>query len=943
MNGKVVPGPELKGAETVETMLVGAVVCVLTAVNPEFIEPEAAIDQIVAQEIHQSGGFKTGACKWRVWILYSSWKFYMQNSKPLGSPQRWEGSSATTLWREDKYGDLSSNDFTGQLPAALAKLTNLANVRIRDNNFTGKIPNFISQWKQIRKLHIQGCSFEGPLPSSISFLTKLEDLRISDLKGEASTIPSLEQMIRLDILILRNCLIYGTIPNYFGDFMLLTTLDLSFNNLTGGIPSSFSKLEAEHVYLTKNNLTGPVPAWVYSSTKDVDISCNHFTWDPSGPRICEQEKINVVESYSSSSTDKQYNIQPCLRKDFPCIKSDVKKIYSLRINCGGKEVYINNTKYESDTEKKGASPYYNAGNWAFSSTGNFLDDDRDSDIYILSNTSSLHNTSTFDTDLYTTARTTAISLTYYGLCLINGNYTVMLHFAEIVFTQYNSFNTLGRRVFDVYVQGELKLKDFNIENEAGGVGMTVIKRFTVNVKNNTLKIQLYWAGKGTTNIPKKGTYGPIISAISIDPDFEPPKDEKKMEVGLIVGTVGGGLFFVLLIIVILWRKGYIMGKKTEERGKTFNFDSNDRNIFCLAELRGIDLQTGIFTLRQIKAATKNFDPSNKLGEGGFGVVYKGLLSDGTIIAVKQLSSKSKQGAREFVNEIGMMSAIRHPNLVRLYGCCVEENQMSLIYEYMENNCLSRALLGTDKVLKAKLTWNVRLSICIGIARGLAYLHEESHMRIIHRDVKASNVLLDENFNAKISDFGLAKLNDDANTHINTRVVGTMGYMAPEYAMRGHLTTKADVYSFGILALEIVSGISCNKSFSYETEECLYLFDWVWLLHEKETLLELVDPDLGSEYSSEEALTIIQVALLCTKGSFRRPTMSQTLNVLEGRTNIQDLEKELLSSTMHHPDNKPLIKQLWPDYSEIRPTRGEPHTESFITESFVTESFITESS
>ncbi|KAF5757332.1 putative Malectin domain-containing protein [Helianthus annuus] len=134
------------------------------------------------------------------------------------------------------------------------------------------------------------------------------------------------------------------------------------------------------------------------------------------------------------------------------MSSFASEIYSLRINCGGKEVYINNTKYESDTEKKGASPYYNAGNWAFSSTGNFLDDDRDSDIYILSNTSSLHNTSTFDTDLYTTARTTAISLTYYGLCLINGNYTVMLHFAEIVFTQYNSFNTLGRRVFDVYVQ-----------------------------------------------------------------------------------------------------------------------------------------------------------------------------------------------------------------------------------------------------------------------------------------------------------------------------------------------------------------------------------------------------------------------------------------------------------------------------------------------------------
>ncbi|KAJ0435649.1 putative Malectin domain-containing protein [Helianthus annuus] len=135
------------------------------------------------------------------------------------------------------------------------------------------------------------------------------------------------------------------------------------------------------------------------------------------------------------------------------MSSFASEIYSLHINCGGEAVKINNTiNFESDTEKKGASPYYNAGNWAFSSTGNFVDDDRDSDLYILSNTSSLHNISTFDTKLYTTARTTAISLTYYGLCLLNGNYTVILHFAEIVFTQYNSFNSLGRRVFDVYVQ-----------------------------------------------------------------------------------------------------------------------------------------------------------------------------------------------------------------------------------------------------------------------------------------------------------------------------------------------------------------------------------------------------------------------------------------------------------------------------------------------------------
>ncbi|KAI7756085.1 hypothetical protein M8C21_031870, partial [Ambrosia artemisiifolia] len=396
--------------------------------------------------------------------------------------------------------------------------------------------------------------------------------------------------------------------------------------------------------------------------------------------------------------------------------------------------------------------------------------------------------------------------------------------------------------------GELKLKDFNIVKEAGGTGRAVIKSYTIKVTNSG----------------------------------------KKIGVGLIVGTVCGGLFLISLTIVILWRKGYIMGKKVADRG--------------------IDLQTGIFTLRQIKRATNNFDPSNKLGEGGFGSVYKGLLSDGTIIAVKQLSSKSKQGAREFVNEIGLISALRHQNLVRLYGCCVEGNQMSLIYEYMENKCLSSALIETDKVSKAKLTWPVRLSICIGIARGLVYLHEESHMRIIHRDIKASNVLLDENFNSKISDFGLAKLNDDGNTHIGTRIVGTMGYMAPEYAMHGHLTPKVDVYSFGIVALEI----AC-------------------LLREKGTLLKLVDPDLGSEYSSEDALTVINVALLCTQGSpYFRPTMSQTLSILEGRTNIQDLMKDLQFSNAD-PDNRPLRKQLWPDYSETHPMSAELQTESFVTD------------
>ncbi|XP_076893713.1 putative LRR receptor-like serine/threonine-protein kinase At1g07650 [Bidens hawaiensis] len=414
--------------------------------------------------------------------------------------------------------DLSSNNFYGELPVTLSKLTKLTDVRISDNNFGGKIPNFISQWTQIGKLHIQGCMFEGPIPSSISALTQLKDLRISDLIGGASTFPPLDKMEQLNTLVLRNCFIHGPIPSYVGNLRSLHTLDPSFNNLTGNIPSSFLLLDnAHYIYLTENNLTGRIPPWAMINTEILDVSYNNLTYDAFGPKSCDRWPINVVESYSSS-TNQQYDIHPCLMKDFPCNKPNEHKVHSLHINCGGEEVNINNTIiYKADTERIGASSYYNDGNWAFSSTGNFLDGDRRSDAYILSNTSDLHNIPTSDTELYTTARTAAISLTYYGLCLANGNYNVTLHFAEIVFTQYKSLDSLGKRVFNVYVQGELKLKNFDIANAAGGTGIAVEKSFKINVKNNTLKIQLYWAGKGTTGIPFRGSYGPIISAISVKP------------------------------------------------------------------------------------------------------------------------------------------------------------------------------------------------------------------------------------------------------------------------------------------------------------------------------------------------------------------------------------------------------------------------------------------
>ncbi|OEL38841.1 putative LRR receptor-like serine/threonine-protein kinase [Dichanthelium oligosanthes] len=737
---------------------------------------------------------------------------------------------------------LSSNEFTGPLPAALSLLTNLTDLRISSNNLSGRLPDFWVNLTKLEKLQIEGSLLDGPIPPSLSKLTNLDDLRISDLRGSGSAFPDLSGMPSLTKLVLRNCSISGNIPSYIGTWTTLKHLDLSFNKLSGQIPASFANMgRVNYIYLTGNSLTGNIPGWLLRRNKIAN------------------------------------SVQPCLKRNFPCVTSNGQYRFSLHINCGDKEATIDGIKYEADTTPQGASLLYVSpgSNWAFSSTGNFMDDNITDDNYIATSASKL---SMPNSELYTKARLSPLSLTYYGLCMFSGAYTVKLHFAEIVFTNDSTYCSLGKRKFNVFIQGRMVLEDFDIKQSAGVVGKPVIKTFQTYVTNHTLEIQFYWAGRGTTSIPYRGSYGPLISAISVTPNFhpllsvEPPEtgSNKKTSRASISDALVIGIPIIAIVTVLIVSIYCIKQRRKSSMHK---------------DLRALDLQIGSFTLRQIKAATRNFDPANKIGEGGFGSVYKGLLSDGTVIAVKQLSSRSKQGNREFVNEIGMISALQHPNLVKLYGCCTEGNQLLLVYEYMENNCLARALFVEQ--YRLRLDWATRHNICLGIARGLAYLHEESTIRIVHRDIKASNILLDKDLKAKISDFGLAKLNEDDHTHISTRIAGTIGYMAPEYAMRGYLTDKADVYSFGVVALEIVSGKS-NTSYRPK-EDFVYLLDWACVLHERGSLLELVDSDLGSNYSTEEALLMLNVALLCTTAApTLRPKMSEVVSLLEGHTPLQPL-------------------------------------------------------
>ncbi|XP_074589905.1 G-type lectin S-receptor-like serine/threonine-protein kinase At4g27290 [Curcuma longa] len=288
-----------------------------------------------------------------------------------------------------------------------------------------------------------------------------------------------------------------------------------------------------------------------------------------------------------------------------------------------------------------------------------------------------------------------------------------------------------------------------------------------------------------------------------------------------------------------------------------------------------------YDLRTIKAATNDFSEGNKLGEGGFGVVYKGQLDDRQKIAVKKLSRYSSQGPNEFQNELSVIAKLQHRNLVRLLGYCIEGDERLMILEYMENKSLDAFIY--DKAKSSLLNWQRRFDIIIGIARGLLYLHQDSRLRVIHRDLKPSNILLDKDMNPKISDFGIARIFEGNNAleDATTRPVGTFGYMAPEYLLHGVFSFKSDVFSFGVIVLEIISGKK-NRVFSQtcQTDTNLNLLGYVNKLWQEERSLEIVDETLNQSYPTEEVLRCIHMSLLCVQdNSNDRPTMTEVMAML----------------------------------------------------------------
>ncbi|XP_010417134.1 PREDICTED: probable LRR receptor-like serine/threonine-protein kinase At2g23950 isoform X2 [Camelina sativa] len=333
-------------------------------------------------------------------------------------------------------------------------------------------------------------------------------------------------------------------------------------------------------------------------------------------------------------------------------------------------------------------------------------------------------------------------------------------------------------------------------------------------------------------------------------------------------ALGVSLGFAVSVILSL---GFIWYRKKQRRLMMLRIsDKQEEGLLGLGNLRS-------FTFRELHVATDGFSSKSILGAGGFGNVYRGKLGDGTVVAVKRLKDvNGTSGNSQFRTELEMISLAVHRNLLRLIGYCVSSNERLLVYPYMSNGSVASRLKA-----KPALDWNTRKKIAIGAARGLFYLHEQCDPKIIHRDVKAANILLDEYFEAVVGDFGLAKLLNHEDSHVTTAVRGTVGHIAPEYLSTGQSSEKTDVFGFGILLLELITGMRALE-FGKTVSQKGAMLEWVRKLHKDMKVEELVDRELGTNYDRIEVGEMLQVALLCTQFlPAHRPKMSEVVQMLEG--------------------------------------------------------------
>ncbi|XP_031494347.1 probable LRR receptor-like serine/threonine-protein kinase At1g06840 isoform X2 [Nymphaea colorata] len=741
---------------------------------------------------------------------------------------------------------LSGNHLTGQLPEEIGFLPNLTRLQIDQNMISGPIPASFENLTNVKHIHLNNNSLSGQIPVQLSRLPLLVHLLLDNNKLSGRLPPELYRMPNLLILSLRNCSLEGPIPD-LSSIEELGYLDLSWNHLNGSIPTNKLSVNITTIVLSNNNLSGTIPQNFSGLPLLQRISLENNQLDGSIPAIIWQNKSfhpkdRLIVDLRNNSLS---NISGTL--DHPANVSIRLQGNPLCSNTKGLDMSNLCDRQDDNGELSGSA--INTTNTCLIQscpTENFFE-------YV-----PLSPVSCF----------CALPITV-GFRLKSPGFSDFQPYRESFVAWVTS--GLGLDSYQLYVDSfvweagprlRMHLKFFPlIKNESSKHEFNVseILRLRGILASWTISSNNFFGPYELLNFTLEGDYANVIPF--------PPSASNGMNKGTLAAIILGS--FALLIIISSLVLILFMRRHTKD-----HISASGKRRFSNVPIKVDGVKD--FTFEELAVATKDFSDSSLIGQGGYGKVYRGTLADGSVVAIKRAQEGSLQGEREFLTEIALLSRLHHRNLVSLVGYCDEEGEQMLVYEFMPNGTLRNFL---SAKANTPPNFGMRLRIALGAARGIQYLHNEANPPIFHRDIKASNILLDVRFVAKVADFGLSRLapvpeiEGSEPGHVSTVVRGTPGYLDPEYFLTQKLTDKSDVYSLGVVFFELLSGM-------HPISHGIYIVREVKKAYQAGNLVKVADSRMGSyPFACLEQFAELAIRC-CDDETDRRPSISEVVRELE---------------------------------------------------------------
>ncbi|XP_010523517.1 PREDICTED: leucine-rich repeat receptor protein kinase EMS1-like [Tarenaya hassleriana] len=766
--------------------------------------------------------------------------------------------------------DLSNNRLKGEIPREIGKLTSLSFVNLNSNLFKGKIPVEVGNCTALTTLDLGNNNLNGSIPDEITGLAQLQCLVLShnSLSGQIPSKPSayFHQTEMPDLIFVQHHGVFdlsynmltGPIPQELGNCVVVVDILLSNNQLSGEIPASLSRLmNLTTLDLSGNALSGSIPEAIGNSRKLQGLNLGNNQLAGSIPQsfglLDSLVKLNLTGNKLNGSV--------------PASIGKLKELTHLDL---------------SHNELTGELPL------ALSEMLNLLG------IYIQQNSFS----GRID-DLFSGSFAWKVESMNFSNNLFGGSLPASLgNLSYLIFLDLHGNKFTGEVSSGFGNLMQLEYLDVSLNRLSGQIPEKVCalpNLHFLSFADNMFKGDVPSSGicKNLSKASFSGNKGLCGRITGLNCKIRGHLDQTNLLNAWGLGGIVIGSIFLVFATIFSLRRWVVMRnvrqrdtERTEEcRLKGFI----EPNLYFLSGSRSKEpLSINVATFEQpllklsladILQATDNFCKKNIIGDGGFGTVYKASLPSGKTVAVKKLSQVKTQGNREFIAEMETLGKVKHPNLVSLMGYCSFREEKLLVYEYMKNGSLDHWLRNQTGILEV-LDWPKRLQIATGAARGLAFLHHGSIPHIIHRDIKASNILLDNEFKPKVADFGLARLISACETHVSTDIAGTFGYIPPEYGQSGRATTKGDVYSFGVILVELVTGKEPTGP-DFKESEGGNLVGWVFQKINKGNAAEVLDPMVLTRVSKPSMLRVLQIAVLClAETPSNRPAMADVLKALK---------------------------------------------------------------